>query len=258
MYTVLPLIRNHMLYEIKVYKGKKLIFRFRDSCTLLPSSLASLAKTLCPQLGNKGSIPHHEVQVSNLMNMSDDLLEYLRQDIRLLGGVMVKAQELYWTNYHVDIEDVLTLSALAMTIFRMKYYDEIYWPIYIPNRNEDTFIRRGYYGGHTDTFKPYGENLYYYDVNSLYPYIMKNFPMPGGVPVWYNNLEGQELDNLFGFIEAYIICPSHITRPFLPYRDNHNTLRFPTGKFIGVFYSEELIYARDLGYQIRPLRGYLF
>ena len=49
-----------------------------------------------------------------------------------------------------------------------------------------------------------------------------------------------------------------ITRPFLPYKKQNNTLLFPTGKFWGVYYSEELKYARDLGYQIIPLRGYLF
>ena len=107
-------------------------------------------------------------------------------------------------------------------------------------------------------YKPYGENLYYYDVNSLYPYVMKTFPMPGGVPVWHGNLEGQDLSNLFGFLEAYVVCPSTITRPFLPYRDDNNTLLFPTGKFVGVYFSEELKYARELGYQIIPLRGYLF
>lgn len=61
------------------------------------------------------------------------------------------------------------------------------------------FIRRAYYGGHTDTYKPYGENLYYYDVNSLYPFVMKEFPMPGGVPVWHANLEGKDLDSIFGW-----------------------------------------------------------
>jgi hypothetical protein len=36
------------------------------------------------------------------------------------------------------------------------------------------------------------------------------------------------------------------------------SLLFPTGKFVGVYYSEELKYARKLGYQITPLSGYLF
>lgn len=46
--------RNHKLYELKVYLGNKLLFRFRDSLTLLPNPLNTLAKTLCPELGSKG------------------------------------------------------------------------------------------------------------------------------------------------------------------------------------------------------------
>ena len=83
--------------------------------------------------------------------------------------------------------------------------------------------------------------------------------MPDGKPVWHGHLEGQDLNNLFGFIEAYVECPPHITRPFLPYKDKKKgTLLFATGKFVGVYYSEELKYARDLGYKIIPLSGYLF
>jgi hypothetical protein len=254
-YSIKPLMRNHRLYELSVYRGKKRLYRLRDSYTLLTTKLATLAKTLCPELGSKGSIAHDEVQVSNLKKLSAKLLDYMKQDIRLLGGVMLKAQDIYWTQYKVDIENCLTLSALAMKIYRIRYYDPNSFPIHIPSRNEDTFIRRGYYGGHADTYIPYGENLYYYDVNSLYPYIMKTFPMP---PVWHGNFEDQELSNLYGFIEAYVECPTTINRPFLPYRDHNNTLLFPTGSFVGVYFSEELIYARNLGYTIIPLRGYLF
>ena len=258
IYKLKALVRNHRLYEIAVYSGKKMLFRFRDSLNLLPGKLSSLAKSLCPGLGPKGSIPHDEICLSNLVSMKDRLLDYMKQDIRLLGGVMLKAQEINWKLFNVDIESKITLSSLALSIFRMKYYDDSNWPIHIPNRNEDLFIRRAYYGGHTDTYIPYGEDLYYYDVNSLYPFVMKEFAMPGGKPVWHNNLVNKDLDSLFGFIEAYVECPETIKRPFLPYRDENNTLIFPTGKFIGVFYSEELKYARDLGYTVFPLSGYLF
>ncbi|XP_059645954.1 DNA polymerase-like [Cornus florida] len=259
-YTIEPLMRNSRLYELAVYQEGKLLFRLRDSYLLLPSSLATLAETLCPQLGPKGSIPiaPADLQVSHLLPMGPQLLKYMTQDIRLLGGIMASAQEIYWTQYKVDILGCLTLSALAMNIFRISYYDPESWPIHIPSRNEDAFIRRGYYGGHADTYIPYGEDLYYYDVNSLYPFIMKTYDMPGGKPVWHGNLEGRELSTLYGFIEAYVVCPPTIKRPFLPYRDENETLLFPTGKFVGVYYSEELIYARELGYTIVPLRGYLF
>lgn len=174
-YHIKPLLRNLRLSKLSVYLGKELLFTFKDSYTLLPSSLASLSKTLCPELGSKGSIPHDEVKVSNLLDKSEELLSYMRQDIRLLGGVMLKAQDIYWSLYNVDIENLLTVSALALSIYRTNYYDQESWPIHIPSRNEDSFIRRGYYGGHADAYMPYGENFYYYDVNSLYPYIMKTF-----------------------------------------------------------------------------------
>lgn len=69
---------------------------------------------------------------------------------------MLRAQYIYWTQYNVDIEECLTLSSLAMNIYRMRYYNEEGWPIYIPSSNQDSFIRRGYYGGHAETYKPYG------------------------------------------------------------------------------------------------------
>lgn len=258
-YKLVPLMRNNILYELVVCSAsKKKLFRFRDSLHLLPGSLSSLAANLCPSLGSKGSIEYEKVTESSVGKMKEILLDYMKQDIRLLGGVMQKAQEIYWKLFQVDIESKITISSLALSIFRLKYYDASNWPIHIPNKNEDTFIRKAYYGGHTDVYKPYGENLYYYDVNSLYPFIMKEFPMPGGDPVWHGNLEGMELDSLFGFIEAYVVCPKTIKKPFLPYRDKNETLIFPTGEFIGVYYSEELKYARGIGYTVIPISGYLF
>lgn len=57
-----------------------------------------------------------------------------------------------------------------------------------------------------------------------------------------------------------MVCPKTISKPFLPLRgrDENNTLIFPTGEFVGVYYSEEFKYARDLGYKVIPISGYLF
>lgn len=103
-YKLKPLLRNNRLYELAVYSGKKMLFRFRDSLNLLPGKLSTLAKNLCPGLGPKGSIPHDKVTQSNLAIMKKSLLDYMKQDIRLLGGVMLKAQEIYWKLYKVDTE----------------------------------------------------------------------------------------------------------------------------------------------------------
>lgn len=258
-YRIKPIMRNNRVYEIAVYLGKKFLFCIRDSLLILPNSLYTLAKNMCPELGTKGEIAHEEINQSNLLSQKAELLEYMKQDILLLGGVMLKAQDIYWTSYKIDILSKLTMSSLSLAIFRTNYLDPAKWHIHIPNRNEDSFFRRGYYGGHSDVYIPFGENLHYYDVNSLYPFIMKSFPMPLGKPVWHSHLQDQDLDNLFGFIEAYVECPSTISRPFLPYLCSRtNILLFPTGKFSGVYYSEELKYARQIGYKIIPISGYLF
>lgn len=161
-----------------MYKASRLLFRFRDSCTLLPGSLKSLASTLCPELGTKGEIDHDNITVECLLDRRNELTDYMRQDILLLGGIMIRAQQIYWLKYRIDVEDVMTLSSLAMKIFRLKYLDEKRFHIHIPTKNQDEFVREAYYGGHSDSYKPTGRSLYMYDVNSLYPHVMKSFPMP--------------------------------------------------------------------------------
>lgn len=250
--------RDSELYEIIIYRNKRVVLRLRDSLKLLPGSLDSLAKTFCPELGVKGSFDHKSVEVKNLVKIKNESLIYMRQDIRLLGGIMLRAQEIYWNDYKLDFTNYLTVSSLSLAIFRLAYYDPKITPIYIPLKNVEKFIRYGYYGGHTDVYNPLGYNLYYYDVNSLYPYIMKEFSMPGGKGVWRNNLEECELSSLCGFIQAYVVCPPEMNNPFLPFKKSDGTLLFPTGSFVGIYYSEEFIFAQKLGYKIYPIKGYMF
>ncbi|KAM7262228.1 hypothetical protein ACFE04_021305 [Oxalis oulophora] len=197
-YTVKPLMRDNRLYEIAIYSDKNILYRFRDSLTLLPGKLDSLAKNLCPELGRKGSLDYEKVDLNSLKENRNEYIEYMKQDIRFVGGVMQKAQSICSKLYEIDIVSKITISSLALTIFRMKYYNDSVFPIHIPNKNEDTFIRKGYYGGHIDAYTPYGENLFYYDVNSLYPFVMKSFPLPGGKLVWHSDLVDKDLDSLFG------------------------------------------------------------
>lgn len=230
----------------KVYRNEGLAIRFRDSLAFFPLKLKILGQTLCPHLGPKGTIPHEEISLSTIWPLREQLLSYMRQDVLLLGGIMLKAQSLCWERYGVDIENVL--SSLALTIFRKNYYNEEENPIYVLNQNQDTFIWRGDFGGHSDLYLPEGENLWYYDQNSLFPSVMASEPMPAGAR--RTSLEDQPLESLFGFFEALVQCPDTMERPFLPYRSKEGSLLFPTGAFRGVYFSEELKYAITLGYQI--------
>jgi hypothetical protein len=64
----------------------------------------------------------------------------MKQDILLLGGVMQKAQDIYWKLFSIAIESKITLPSLALTIYRTLYYDENHFQIHIPSQNEETFI----------------------------------------------------------------------------------------------------------------------
>ncbi|KAK7321857.1 hypothetical protein VNO80_35519 [Phaseolus coccineus] len=55
-YKLKPLMRNNRLYEIAVYSGNKMLFRFRDSLNHLPGKLDNLAKSLCPDLDHIGKL----------------------------------------------------------------------------------------------------------------------------------------------------------------------------------------------------------
>ena len=208
---------------------------------------------------SKRTIHHTNVTLETIVENAVDYLKYLKHDVELLGHIMVRAQQIFFEYYKVDIVDKTTIAAMAFTIWRMRYHDDKIWKLYIPTKEEDAFIRRAYYGGHVDVYKPYGENLYYYDVNSLYPFIMKTCKMPGGKPVWHDNFCNKKLDDLFGFIQALVYIPKHVKRPFLPFRDlDGKALKFGVGYVYGCYFSEELKHAVKLGYDVTPCCGYLF
>jgi hypothetical protein len=67
------------------------------------------------------------------------------------------------------------------------------------------FIYNAYYGGITEISKPYGVNLKYIDLNSLYPYAALN-PMPGYNCTYIEDFTGEELNlnELFGLFYAKV------------------------------------------------------
>lgn len=98
------------------------------------------------------------------------------------------------------------LSSIAFRVFRsnkLQYHSSLLY----------SDIKQAYFGGIVDVYHPYGKNLYYYDINSLYPYAMLK-DMPVGNPTY---VEGDiDLDNSFGFFYADIVTPSDIHIPILP------------------------------------------
>lgn len=123
-------------------------------------------------------------------------------------------------------------------------------------------IKQGYTGGSVDVFKPYGENIYCYDVNSLYPYVMKEYPMPVGNPIYFDGDISKIENKPFGIFFVEIEAPNNIDIPILQLRTKKNNKQTrtlsPLGKWRGVYTSEELYNAENYGYKFKIINGYLF
>jgi hypothetical protein len=169
---------------------------------------------------------------------------------------------LIFERFHLNIIDYPTLPSLAFSIYRSSYYkNEL---IHQLSGDIDRDIRTGYTGGSTDMFipaLPSNKKIYAYDVNSLYPFVMKEFSYPIGTPTYF---EGDILKtevNAFGFFYANITSPKDLLHPILQihYKTDDGTRTVsPLGKFSGWFFSEELYNASKYGYKFEILRGYLF
>jgi DNA polymerase type B, organellar and viral len=93
-----------------------------------------------------------------------------------------------------------TLPSLAFAIFRSKFMSEENIPQLSGKIAKD--IRQGYTGGAVDMYIPKskpGVKIKCFDVNSLYPYVMHNFPVPIGNPTLFYGDVRKVNPNAFGF-----------------------------------------------------------
>jgi len=230
------------------------LIEFKDSLRIFPMSLDKL----CKMFGVDGKLTAYNSKFNNLElfnnpNLLQEFINYSLQDAKSLYEALFTAQIMYFNKFKVDIESVYSTATLSLKIFRSKFQED---PIYILPSIIDNFIRQGYYGGGTDVYKGFGKNIYYYDVNSLYPYAMLN-PMPYNLIKFHNNMDNIKLENFFGFIEVEVLCPIDMKRPVLPYHNNGKTI-YPVGSWKGVYFSEELKALVKLGYTFKLIKGYEF
>lgn len=104
------------------------------------------------------------------------------------------------------------------------------------------FIKESYTGGSVDVYKPTSDSqkVYRYDVNSLYPFAMKNYPMPIRKPVYFEgdilNINLDFKNKPYGIFEVDIETPSNIKIPILQTRiktENGYRTISPVGNWSG-------------------------
>jgi len=187
-------------------------------------------------------------------SLKDECLLYLEKDLVSLLELMNLFNKYIYQKFGLQVTDNLTISRLSLNIFIKNYLNDSIIPSVRGSLYDD--IKKSYYGGITEVYKPYGENLLYYDVNSLYPYAALN-PMCGNKYTYMEKFDGYlNLKDLFGFFYCEIETNSNYLG-LLPVRRREG-LVMPNGKWTGWYFSEELKFASDNGYNIKVIKGYNF
>ena len=162
------------MIALRVHINKKCTIWLCDSVQLLRSSLDTLAKKFLGygKVDLKGKLPH-EVYQQN----PEKFMEYVHRDTETLLLVLEKALKLIRDRVaKIDTLGV-TIGSTALKVFRTIGIDK---PISIPTDNRvKSFLRKAYKGGRVEVFRyGYYPRINVYDVNSLYPYIMKTCKVP--------------------------------------------------------------------------------
>jgi len=263
--------------------NKTYTIRLVDSYNLLQSRLSKLCDTFDTEvkksyfpyefvkknnlfyIGDKPEIKHYnkidvstynEIPVKN-WSLEEQTIFYLKNDLISLFNVIDKFKYKIYLNYHVHVTKSLTISGLAMDIFLRRYYNNNI-PL-IKRKSIYNDIKSSYFGGVTEVYKPHGKHLYYYDVNSLYPYSALN-PMPGLNCVYHDKINkniSELIEDLFGFYYCKIVTPSDSYLGLLPTRTSEGLI-MPLGEIEGWYFSEELKFAYKHGYNIEIISGYKF
>jgi hypothetical protein len=242
---------------------------FHDSFRLLPSSL----EKLCIDFGlgyGEGKMNlddyieenGYEDKTDFFMRVpADDIIlnEYLQLDCTSLYKIVSITKEISGLSWE-DFLKCPTVASLAMKVYSTLYADDFKEATSTITNGAwgelgESMSRAGYYGGRVEVFTPHMEDSFHYDVNSLYPYVMKvnTFPV-GDFDIlqdgraeyqwhrWLKNRVGG------GLIWCKIFIPDmHI--PPLP-KKYMGKLIFPIGKLEGVWTFEEVEMAIRYGCEI--------
>jgi hypothetical protein len=172
-YNVVVSLSGSRVVSVTIEVGSeshRFSIRLLDSYLLLWESLDSAARTYI----GKGKIDLEGVLPENLSQ--SQRLEYLHNDCVILHDTLQA--------FHQILNDIapigrlgITLASTALRIFRCGFLSK---PISIPFDDElRSILRLAYKGGRVECFKPgMHDKVYEYDVNSLYPYIMRSILVP--------------------------------------------------------------------------------
>ncbi|OAX31150.1 hypothetical protein K503DRAFT_704144, partial [Rhizopogon vinicolor AM-OR11-026] len=269
--------KDNKFISIKIYNNTKNIsVTFRDSYLLLPSSLSKLSAQFMVEtpkgiepvfVGDPNSpyfmadLSHYSKQIEKIEDFNiwqDKIKLYCETDCIALYQVLIKFRTLVFDKWSISIDKYPTIPSLAFAIYRSGYMPENTIPL--TNGKVFNFIQESFTGGSTEMYKPYGKNLFCYDVNSLYPSVMKDNIFPTGNIIQFDGDITLLSKEMYWFADSDVNTLKDLYQPYLQIHHKTNggmRTVAPNGSFSMKINSVE--YFNSLkDYDILIKNGYVF
>lgn len=226
-------------FETNTNKG---IFPYKEGFAT-QDNLFYVGDTPSMSFYNDISIEDYKLHSSSSWDFKQTTISYLNDDLQCLYEVLTKANKQIHKDFKVSMMEGNTISSLAMKIYLNSFYNENI--PHISKHSMYTDIKESYYGGITEggLYIPFGENLLYYDVNSLYPFarvgrVLNDMPGSKCSKVnFFNN--GSSINDLFGFFYCQVESPVDSYLGLLPVK-HKGGIMMANGKWEGWYFSEEI------------------
>jgi len=251
--------------EIRDLKNRKPVYiTLRDSYPLLNSSLDRLCKDFKPPFPKlTGTVIYDKVLDSNWeeMNKKFQIEKYLKHDLLSLEWILRKFREKFKKEFTFDPIKCYTISSVSKHFFFNRFYKPSKWPIYYLKKDIDKQLREFYCGGRTECFYfgNYKHKVRYYDMNSMYPTVMRGL-MPYGEPIWRDKIT--DILKFNGFVKVKITGGYKKKKNLHAYKVPGCGLCFPYFKSPKIIFlwSEEIQYSirHKLPYKYEFLGGFEF
>ncbi len=190
------------------------------------------------EMGKRIGLP--KIKTRNFRNV-----EYCRRDTEITYRFVMEMKNQY---AKIGCNLKATIGSTALEYYYSKFGDR---PSdeEVLEFQEIEFCKKGYYGGRTEIFftKPVVGNIQYFDINSLYPSVMRDFGFPRlDKRKWTKHPDFKKE----GMADVEMDCPQNIKIPYLSNR-NDKGLIFPVGTFRGIYTYFEIRESIKLGYVVR-------
>ena len=199
------------VFMIKVILNNGHYVEFRCSYKLFPRSIEDIGEMVGVKKLNE---THNYTELKNFKSIDEVTEEeksYINNDVLIMCKLIEYLDS-------VGINSV-TMSTSAYKNWRKEKY-MLCKKQFIKDDNEEIneIVRKSYRGGITKVNKKYaGVDLYdviSFDVNSLYPSVMYDNPMPIGMGKIYNSIEECKKDNRFLYIVVVVVAYAKVKKGF--------------------------------------------